>query len=156
VATLLDPALIADTLASLPGWQGDENRLWREVHVTDEQGTELRRQVGVDAGAMGHEPQVEQVDGGLRFVLRTEESGGVTELDVVMASHISDLVHRITASEPGVDAHRDDAPEVVFRPAADNAEPNSFAHAGTASGGTPLAPVPSAFAPISPVRDPAE
>jgi len=117
VATLLDETLIADTLESLPGWQADGGRLWRDVHLDTDTDAELRRQIAVDAGAMGHEPSFEEADGGTRIVLRTEDAGGITELDVMMASHISDLVHRLEHSEPGVEAERTDETVAVFRAA---------------------------------------
>ena len=113
MATLLNETLIADTLASLPGWEGDITRLWRQLHVDPETLRELQRQVEVDAGAMGHRPTFD----GTTVVLTTPESGGVTELDVMMASHISDLVHRLAHDEPGVDAVRRDAVVAVIRPA---------------------------------------
>lgn len=120
MATLLDETLIADTLESLPGWHGDTSSLWREVDLDDAQLAELRRQVAVDAEAMGHLLAFE----GNRVVLTTPEAGGVTELDVVMASHVSDLVHRISHAEPGVEAHRDDETLVVFRAADQTGEPS--------------------------------
>jgi len=115
VTTLLEDTLIADTLKSLPGWQGDHTRIWRDVHLDAEQDAELRRQIEVDGESMGHTPSYEQGEGGTRIVLRTEEAGGVTELDVILASHISDLVHRLAAEEPGIDAHRHDESIVIFR-----------------------------------------
>lgn len=110
--TLLDETLIADTLESLPGWQGDTSRLWRELKMDADKDRELRRQIEVDATAMGHSPRYE--DG--RIVLTTEEAGGVTELDVMLASHISDLMHRLEHDEPGVEAVRDDEVVAVIRP----------------------------------------
>ena len=117
MATLLDKTLLDDTLESLPGWQTDCDRLWRDVQLdTDtDTDTELRRQIEVDSSAMGHAPTYEDVEGGTRIVLRTEEAGGVTELDVMMASHISDLVHRLESGEPGVEVERRDDSVVVFR-----------------------------------------
>lgn len=103
--TLLDDELVADTLRSLPGWQGGPAKIWRDVHLDATQGLELRRQVQVDADAMDHHPVVEPVEGGLRFELWTHSVGGVTELDISLASHISDLVHRLTGAE-GVHAVR--------------------------------------------------
>ena len=114
--TLLDSALVEDTLSSLPGWSGDATRLWREVHLTPDVDTELRRQVTVDAGAMGHAVAMEPCDGGTRFVLRTDEVGGVSELDVALAAHISDLAHRLSSQEPGVHAVRHGDPVVIVRP----------------------------------------
>lgn len=104
--TLLTDDLVAETLSALPGWTGDATALVREVRLPAEVTTELRRQVDVDAHSMGHLPAVEDIDGGTRFRLCTEESGGVTELDVMLASHISDLAHRLSAAEPGIDAIR--------------------------------------------------
>lgn len=113
MATLLDETLIADTLQSLPGWEGDSTRLWRDVRLAPDLDRELRRQVSVDATSMGHDPSVESVGDATRFVLTTQEAGGVTELDVVFASHISDLVHRLSNAEPGIEAERQDDAEVV-------------------------------------------
>lgn len=112
--TLLDEALVADTLRSLPGWQGGTDQISREVQLTSEQEVELRRQVAVDADAMDHHPQVEELPGGVRFVLWTHSAGGVTELDISLASHISDLVHRLTGAE-GVHAVRTGDPIVITR-----------------------------------------
>jgi 4a-hydroxytetrahydrobiopterin dehydratase len=111
--TLLEGPLVDDTLASLPGWAVGENGLWREVHLPTALDAELRREVLADAEAMGHEVQVEKVKGGTRFVLRTPEVGGISELDIVMASRISDVAHRLSEQEPGVNAVRQDAPDIV-------------------------------------------
>lgn len=116
MATLLDETLITDTLTSLPGWQGDSTRLWRDVQLDPTQDAEFRRQLEVDAGAMGHAPAFEQGDSGTRIVLRTTDEGGVTELDVALASHISDLLHRLSSAEPGVEALSSDEAVAVFRP----------------------------------------
>jgi 4a-hydroxytetrahydrobiopterin dehydratase len=110
--TLLTDDLIAETLTALPGWTSDGTRLVRELHLPAKVDAELRRQVAVDGHAMGHLPTVEDLAEGTRFCLSTEEVGGVSELDVTMASHISDLAHRLNDSEPGIDAVRDDDVEV--------------------------------------------
>ena len=143
--TLLQASLLTDTLQSLPGWQGGPDKIWRDVHLTPEQDAELRRQVAVDSTSMHHEPVVEEHDGATRFVLRTDSEGGVTELDITLASHISDLVHRLSADEPGVDAHRHDPAIAVFRggdPGDPDDEPGLIG-AGSGNGGTPQVPMPS-------------
>lgn len=112
--TLLDAELITDTLRSLPGWSGGPDRIWRDLQLTPEQDAELRRQVAVDADRMDHHPQVEPVDGGTRYTLWTHTAGGVTELDISLAAHISDLVHRLTGA-PGIHAVRQGAPVVTTR-----------------------------------------
>lgn len=111
--TLLTDELVTDSLASLPGWSGDSRALVREVHLSSEVDAELRRQVAVDAQAMGHVPTVEDLGNGTRFVLSTAEVGGVSELDVTLAAHISDLAHRLSEAEPGVDAVRQDDVDVA-------------------------------------------
>ena len=106
MATLLSDDLIVETLTALPGWTGDGRALTRELHLPATVDAELRRQIAVDADAMGHHPIVEDLPNGPLFRLTTESVGGVTELDVMLASHISDLAHRLAAAEPGVDAVR--------------------------------------------------
>ncbi len=112
--TLIESALIEQTLQALPGWTGDQERIWRDIQLPEHLDAELRRQVDVDAAAMGHYPEVERVPEGTRFALRTPEVGGVSELDFALAAHISDLAHRLTeqapetAVLPGVEAVRHD------------------------------------------------
>lgn len=113
MATLLDPGLLKDTLASLPGWTGDEHELRREVHLPPLQDEALRKQIEQDAEAMDHHPEVHRVEGGTVFVLSTHSEGGVTELDVAMAARISDVAHRLQPAEPGVEAVREDSPDIV-------------------------------------------
>jgi 4a-hydroxytetrahydrobiopterin dehydratase len=113
MAELLDAPLVDDTLVSLPGWNRGDDEIWREVHLSPEQDAELRRAVLVDAESMGHEVEVQKVKGGTRYSLRTPEVGGVSELDVALASRISDIAHRISAKEPGVNALRKDEPDIV-------------------------------------------
>jgi len=119
MATPIEEPLLEKTLEALPGWQGSTDRIWREVHLPADLDAELRHQVEVDATALGHLPQVEAVEGGTRFTLTTQEVGAVSELDVALASHISDLAWRLTKDapvpdEPGVHAVRTDDAEVVI------------------------------------------
>jgi 4a-hydroxytetrahydrobiopterin dehydratase len=112
--TLIDAPLLDETLNALPGWQGDQSRIWREVSLPDDVDAELRRRVDVDATAAGHHPEVERTGDTTRFVLTTPEVGGVSDLDVALASHISDLAFRLTEEVPevevvpGVEAVRSD------------------------------------------------
>lgn len=112
--TLIDAPLLDETLTALPGWQGDQSRIWRDVSLPTDVDAELRRRVDVDATAAGHHPEVERTGDTTRFVLTTPEVGGVSELDVALASHISDLAFRLTDATPevevvpGVEAVRDD------------------------------------------------
>jgi 4a-hydroxytetrahydrobiopterin dehydratase len=113
MATLLDPPLIDDALASLPGWNHGDGEIWREIRLPDELDAELRRKVEESAEAMPHPVQMQRIDGGTRFSLRTEDVGGISELDVYLASRISDLAHQLSEREPGVNAVRQDDPDIV-------------------------------------------
>jgi 4a-hydroxytetrahydrobiopterin dehydratase len=113
MATLLEEPLLQETLGALPGWTGDHTGISREVHLPAAKDAALRAQVEQDAEAMDHHPQVIKVEGGTRFVLSTHSEGGVTELDVALASRISDIAHRLSPKEPGVQAVRKDDVDVV-------------------------------------------
>ena len=140
--TLLNAELITDTLRSLPGWHGGPDRIWRDLQLTPEQDAELRRQVAVDAAGMDHHPLVEDVESGTRYTLWTHSAGGVTELDIVLASHISDLAHRLTGV-PGIHAVRSGAPVVITRnsdAAGTETAPTMGVSSGTSD--TPHVPLP--------------
>ena len=113
MTTLLSSDLLADTLLSLPGWQGDQQAIWREVHLETDAAAAFREQVESSASSMGHAAQLEEVPGGFRVTLTTPEAGGVTELDIALASRVSDLAHRVAPEEPGVTAVRRDDVDVV-------------------------------------------
>lgn len=146
--TLLDDTLIADTLLSLPGWQGGSDAITRDVHLTPELDAELQRQIAVDAASMGHKPTIEAIEGGTRFTLRTADVGGVSELDIAFASHISDLAHRLSSTEPGILAVRDGDPVVTVRPGepvgedADGHEAPTIGVGSVTGGSAPLTPLP--------------
>ena len=112
MATQLSRDLVDDALEALPGWEGDTESIAREVALAPEHAEQLVARVAEDAGARGHEPLVERVEGGARFVLTTSEVGGVSELDIALASRISDLAHQLDEGTRGVEAVRQDEPEV--------------------------------------------
>ena len=45
---------------------------------------------------MNHDPDLDRTEGQLRIDLTTHSAGGVTSLDIAMASHINDLVAQAT------------------------------------------------------------
>jgi 4a-hydroxytetrahydrobiopterin dehydratase len=92
----LDQALVESSLQALPQWSGDTESISRTVPVTAGQADQLLEAVAASAKAMNHDPAVEQTEGQVRFVLTTHSAGGVTALDVAMASHINDLVAQAT------------------------------------------------------------
>ena len=96
--TPVDAARLADTLRTLPGWQGDPDRIWRTTRLPADQDAHLRRLVAAAADALDHHPLLEDDAGATRWVLWTHSVGAVTELDVVLASRINDLVEQVDAS----------------------------------------------------------
>jgi 4a-hydroxytetrahydrobiopterin dehydratase len=94
VATRLEDAVLTDALAALSSWRGDTSAITRAVELTDEQNETVVKAVMVTADAMDHHPQVQRSAGSTSFTLSTHSEGGVTELDIMLASRIDDLVRR--------------------------------------------------------------
>lgn len=100
MATLLDASIIEDALANLPDWSGDQERLTRTATLTDKQDAEVREQLAIVADAMDHHPEVERSGQETRFTVSTHSAGGVTSLDIPLASQIDSLVRRATGQAP--------------------------------------------------------
>src|SRR5437763_406674 len=90
MATLLDDRLVTDAMTNLDEWSGDAQRISRTVRIDDVDG--LVAAVSEAADAMDHHPEIKRDDGGVTFTLWTHSAGGVTELDIALASRIDDLV----------------------------------------------------------------
>ena len=90
MATLLDDRLVADAMGNLHEWTGDAQRISRTVTVDDPEA--LLAAVAESADAMDHHPEVSRDGTAVTFTLWTHSEGGVTELDIALASHIDDLV----------------------------------------------------------------
>lgn len=90
MATLLDDRLVADALGNLDEWTGDAGRISRTVQMDDVDG--LLEAVATAADTLDHHPEVERDGDTVTFVLWTHSQGGVTELDIALASRINDLI----------------------------------------------------------------
>ena len=90
MATLLDDRLVADAMQNLDEWSGDAKRISRTVPVAD--ADDLLAKVSEAADALNHHPEIEREGEGITFVLWTHSEGGVTELDIALASRIDDLI----------------------------------------------------------------
>ncbi len=154
--TLLDDALVADSLAALEGWTGTRERIERTVDLDPDQDAALRSLIAEAADALDHHPVVEEGDGGTRYVLWTHSAGGVTELDIALASRINDLLHQVTGDASPTSAPRQDAPDVVAEAGREGTgAPSSVSGSATetlepfvgvpavAQGTTPRVPLPS-------------
>src|SRR4051794_38392912 len=90
MATLLDDQLVTDAMTNLEEWSGDAQRITRTVRIDDVDA--LVAAVGETADAMDHHPEVSRDGDTVTFTLWTHSAGGVTELDIALASRIDDLV----------------------------------------------------------------
>ena len=90
MATLLDDRLVSDAMSNLDAWSGDSRRISRTVEVDEPDA--LLAAVAESADAMNHHPEVSRDGKAVTFTLWTHSEGGVTELDIAMASHIDDLI----------------------------------------------------------------
>jgi 4a-hydroxytetrahydrobiopterin dehydratase len=122
VPTRLDASLVADALEALPGWTGGTDKIVRTVDLDDADADAVASEVASTAEAMNHHPNVERDGGTSTFRVWTHSAGGVTELDIVLASRISDILRHHGAPPP--------VPGPIPGPAAPNDAP-------TAGGDTP-------------------
>lgn len=90
MATLLDDNLVADALTGLSEWTGSHDRISRTVTVENTDG--LLAAVDEAATSLGHHPEISRDGDAVTFTLWTHSVGGVTELDIALASRIDDLV----------------------------------------------------------------
>jgi len=90
MATLLDDKLVSDALHGLEEWTGGADRIHRTVTVDDAEA--LLAAVGEAADSLDHHPEISRDGGSITFTLWTHSAGGVTELDIALASRIDDLV----------------------------------------------------------------
>lgn len=90
MATLLDDRLVTDALHGLQEWSGGTDRISRTVTVDDPDA--LLAAVAEAADSLDHHPETARDGNALTFTLWTHSAGGVTELDIALASRIDDLV----------------------------------------------------------------
>jgi len=133
MTTLIEQDLLTDTLRSLPGWEGGPERIWRTIRLDTELDGRLREAVAEAAESMDHHPVLEDDGGATRYVLWTHDAGGVTELDIALASRISDLIHQLSGQE-GVHAVREGDSVIVVR-STDEAGPGEGGSLDTATVG---------------------
>lgn len=93
--TKLDERLVADALTALRHWTGDATGITRTVELPEDRSEAVLREVAVSAGSLAHHPEVERAGTRTTFTLRTGSEGGVTELDIALASRIDDIVRRV-------------------------------------------------------------
>jgi 4a-hydroxytetrahydrobiopterin dehydratase len=97
MSTLLDDTLVADALHGLTDWTGDASKISRTVRCEDEDA--LLASVAEAADALDHHPEIDRSGDGITFTLWTHSKGGVTELDIALASRIDDLLLAVCHKE---------------------------------------------------------
>ncbi len=154
MATLLSADVITDALNNLPDWTGTPDKLSRTVTLTDDEHEEVMRRIKISADAMDHHPDISRSGQETLFELSTHSDGGVTSIDIAMASEIStqvrgvlgqappplpaDVMSRDAVSESRLEAHEEPS-HAGERPAAEE-------RMGVSAGaqGTPQVPLPDA------------
>ncbi|MGF7233897.1 MAG: 4a-hydroxytetrahydrobiopterin dehydratase [Frankia sp.] len=98
--TKLDADLVADALVALPGWTGGTDKIARTVDLEDDTADAVAAEVATTAAAMDHHPVVDRDGSATTFQVWTHSAGGVTELDIALASRISDILRQHGAPPP--------------------------------------------------------
>lgn len=88
----LEPAELAAALAGLPAWTLHEGKLRRERRFVDfSQAWGFMSRVALLAEAMDHHPEWTNVWNRVTIDLTTHDAGGVTRLDVELATKIDGI-----------------------------------------------------------------
>ncbi len=112
---MLAAGIVADSLTALPAWRGDAAGIWREVEATEEQLTTLVSRIHETESTLDHGAALDKAAG---VVTVTLGRGGVTAVDIAMASRIEDLVAASTGL-PAEHAHHEVAAVDLVAPAAE-------------------------------------
>ena len=89
---LLTPARIAESLATLPGWQFTGNELVQSFRFADfAAAMRFVNAVAAAAEAAGHHPDIDIRYNQVRLALSSHDAGGVTERDTALAETLSSL-----------------------------------------------------------------
>ena len=97
-APLLDPAALANGLASLPEWERERDWLIRTVRCPSFRAAiDLVDRVADAAEEADHHPDMEVVWRRVMFRLTSKASGGLTQRDLDMAARIEALIGSIGA-----------------------------------------------------------
>ncbi|MDQ2678164.1 MAG: 4a-hydroxytetrahydrobiopterin dehydratase [Actinomycetota bacterium] len=93
--TALGPDEIADALRGLPGWELDDGALHREFRFGGfAEAFGFMAAVATVAAEMDHHPNWSNVYSSVTVELSTHDVGGVTELDVQLATRMNELAGR--------------------------------------------------------------
>ncbi len=97
---VLSRELLDDALNRLPGWTTDGNQIQHDVQLDDEQHAAIAAHVDEVQTAMNHHADVDRDGQTTKFTLSTHSAGGVTVLDLKLASEIDSACRLRTGEEP--------------------------------------------------------
>jgi 4a-hydroxytetrahydrobiopterin dehydratase len=93
MAELLDEAAIKAALPNLDGWEGNGKGIRREAQAANfPTAIKIVDEVAVAAEEMNHHPDIDIRWRNLFFALSTHDAGGVTDLDLILARRIDEIV----------------------------------------------------------------
>ena len=93
MVSLLSPDELADRLADLPDWAVVDGKLHREIVLEDFAAAfALMAEVAIWAEKLGHHPEWSNVYNRVTFDLVTHDAGGLTDLDVRLATQVDRAV----------------------------------------------------------------
>ncbi len=99
--TALTPQLVDSSLAALTDWAGDTSSIHRTIRLdSPSQVVDLISQVDASAQSLNHQPSVERDGTAVTFTLTTHDVGGVSEVDISLASRINNLAGRLVGAPP--------------------------------------------------------
>ena len=99
--TLLNQRLVDSSLAALTDWAGDTSGISRTIRLdSPQQVVDLIELVDVSARSLQHQPVVERDGKAVTFTLTTPEVGGVSEVDISLASRINNIAGRLVGAPP--------------------------------------------------------
>jgi len=85
----LSDAQLSRALASLPGWKREDDFIVKEFHFkTFPAGIKFVDAVSLIAESMGHHPDIHVVWTTVTLKIQTHDEGGITKLDLSLASRI--------------------------------------------------------------------
>lgn len=91
--TLLDPGQIASALEGLPQWSWTDGKLHRSFRFSDfVSAFDWMTHVAVEAERLDHHPNWSNVYSQVEVTLWTHDRGGVTDLDVALATFMESAV----------------------------------------------------------------
>ena len=90
---LLTDAEVTTQIAQLEGWSADDGSIRRTVELADfAAALDFVNQVGHEAEAMDHHPDIDIRWNTVTLVLATHSAGGLTQLDIELAHRVEGLL----------------------------------------------------------------